>query len=457
VLITRAVILFMSDTIAAVATPPAKSAIGIIRISGDNAFEITKKVFSGDISEPRKMVTGKMLSEIGEVCDYGMGVFFKAPASFTGEDSAELYCHGSTAVLRTVLSSLFHAGARPAAAGEFTRRAFLNGKMDLTQAEAVIDLIDSETELAAKNAAEQMNGRLGCEISAISASLTSIAAEFYAFVDYPDDEIEQTERDELAARLYACADSAKALAGTYSSGRIFREGIRVALIGRPNVGKSSLLNALLGTERSIVTDIEGTTRDTVEESLRAGNVALHLIDTAGLRNADTEPERLGIKRSEAAARDADIVVAVFDGSSPLDEYDMQTLDLAKGARSLCVINKNDLGTVIDRSVFGDLPVIEISAKLNTGTRAVVDKICEIFNVSDIPCDGRTLTNPRHASTLNRAEERIRAAADAFGGGIYADLAVSDIEAAINILSEITGNSAQDTIINEIFSRFCVGK
>ncbi len=447
----------MSDTIAAVATPPAKSAIGIIRISGDNAFEITKKVFSGDISEPRKMVTGKMLSENGEVCDYGMGVFFKAPASFTGEDSAELYCHGSTAVLRTVLSALFCAGARPAVAGEFTRRAFLNGKMDLTQAEAVIDLIDSETELAAKNAAEQMNGRLGNEISAISASLTSIAAGFYAFVDYPDDEIEQTERDELAARLYSCADSAKALAGTYSSGRIFREGIRVALIGRPNVGKSSLLNALLGTERSIVTDIEGTTRDTVEESLRAGNVALHLIDTAGLRNADTEPERLGIERSEAAARDADIVVAVFDGSAPLDKYDMQTLDLAKSTRSLCVINKKDLGTVIDKSVFGDLPIIEISAKLNTGTRAVVDKICEIFNVSDIPCDGRTLTNPRHASTLNRAEERIRAAADAFTSGIYADLAVSDIEDAINILGEITGNSAQDTIINEIFSRFCVGK
>lgn len=447
----------MSDTIAAVATPPAKSAIGIIRISGDDAFEITKKVFSGDISEPRKMVTGKMLSENGEVCDYGMGVFFKAPASFTGEDSAELYCHGSTAVLRSVLTSLFRAGARPAAAGEFTRRAFLNGKMDLTQAEAVIDLIDSETELAAKNAAEQMNGRLGREISAISSALTSIAAEFYAFVDYPDDEIEQTERDELAARLYACADTAKVLAGTYSSGRIFRDGIRVALIGRPNVGKSSLLNALLGTERSIVTDIEGTTRDTVEESLRAGNVALHLIDTAGLRNADTEPERLGIARSEAAARDADIVVAVFDGSTPPDEYDMQTLALAKSARSLCVINKNDLGTVIHRSIFGDLPVVEISAKLNSGTQTVIDKICEIFNVSDIPCDGRTLTNPRHASTLIRAEERIRAAADAFAGGIYADLAVSDIEAAINILGEITGNSAQDTIINEIFSRFCVGK
>lgn len=447
----------MADTIAAIATAPMKSAIGIIRVSGDDALEISKKVFLGSLSEPRRMTTGRLLSADGGACDFGMGVYFKAPASFTGEDSVELYCHGSTAVLRSVLTSLFRAGARPAEAGEFTRRAFFNGKMDLTQAEAVIDLIDSETELAAKNAAEQMNGSLGREISLLSGELTAIAAEFYAFVDYPDDEIEQSERHELAERLYCAADRAKAIAGTYDKGRLFREGVRVALIGRPNVGKSSLLNALLGTERSIVTDIEGTTRDTVEESLRVNSLALHLIDTAGLREADTEPERLGIKRSEAAAKDADLVIAVFDGSAPLDEYDLQALALARANRSICVINKNDLGCVIDKSVFGTLPTVEISAKERRGTDALLDKICEIFEISDIPCDGRTVTNPRHASTLIRAEERIRSAANAFRDGIYADLAVSDIEDAINILGEITGRSAQDSIISEIFSRFCVGK
>jgi len=447
----------MADTIAAISTAPIKSAIGIIRISGDNAFEISKNVFLGDLSKPREMSTGKMLSPDGEVCDFGMGVFFKAPASFTGEDSVELYCHGSTAVLRTVLSSLFHAGARPAEPGEFTQRAFLNGKMDLTQAEAIIDLIDSETELAAKNAAEQMNGALGREISALSDELCGIAAEFYAFVDYPDDEIEQTDRIELSSKLNRCADLAKSLAGTYDKGRIFREGIRVALVGRPNVGKSSLLNALLGTERSIVTDIEGTTRDTVEESLRVNSLALHLIDTAGLRDADTEPERLGIERSEAAARDADIVIAVFDGNSPLDKFDLRALHLAKEHRSICVLNKIDLDCVIDKTVFDGIPLIETSAKKHIGTDALLNKICEIFELSNVPCDGKTVTNPRHASTLLRAEARIRTAADGFLCGNYADLAVSDVEDAINILGEITGKSAQDAIISEIFSRFCVGK
>ena len=447
----------MADTIAAISTAPAKSAIGIIRISGDDALSISKKVFLGDLSVPRMMNTGKIISADGEVCDYGMGVFFKAPKSFTGEDSVELYCHGSTAVLRSVLSALYAAGARPANPGEFTNRAFLNGKMDLTQAEAIIDLIDSETELAAKNAAEQMNGALGREISALSAELTAIAAEFYAFVDYPDDDIEQTERDELSKKLYELSDRAKQLAGTYDNGRIFREGIKVALIGRPNVGKSSLLNALLGTDRSIVTDMEGTTRDTIEESLRVNSLALRLIDTAGLREADNEPERLGIERSEAAAKDADIVIAVFDGSAPLDDFDLRALEIAKKQRSICVINKNDLGVVCDRSIFENLNTIELSAKERIGTDKLLDKICEIFNTSEIPCDGKTVTNPRHASTLNRAEARIRAAADAFADGIFADLAVCDIEEAINTLGEITGASAQDSILTEIFSRFCVGK
>ncbi len=448
----------MADTIAAISTAPVKSALGIIRISGDRALAVSSCVFRGNLLEkPREMVTGKFISQDGEVLDFGMGVYFKAPKSFTGEDSVELFCHGSTAVLKSVLSAIYSAGARPARAGEFTERAFLNGKIDLTQAEAIIDLIDSETELAAKNAAEQMNGAMGREISSVLDSLSAIAAEFYAFVDYPDDEILQSEREEISEKLFDVAKKTKKLAGTYDRGRLLRNGVKVALIGRPNVGKSSLLNAILGTERSIVTDIEGTTRDTVEESFSVNSIALHLIDTAGLRDAATEPEKLGIERSRKSATDADILIAVFDGSEPLTPYDDEVLTLAKEKPSVCVINKSDKKAVLNSSVFAPLPTLTLSAKEGIGIPELCDLVCEIVGAKDIACDGTTVTNPRHASTLLRAYDAIVQAAEGFKNGTYADLAVTDIENAINILGEITGKSAQDVIVSEIFSRFCVGK
>lgn len=448
----------MADTIAAISTAPMKSALGIIRISGDDALCVSSRVFCGKLSEkPREMVTGKFISQAGEVLDFGMGVYFKAPKSFTGEDSVELFCHGSTAVLSSVLSAIYSAGARPARAGEFTERAFLSGKIDLTQAEAIIDLIDSETELSAKNAAEQMNGAMGREISSILDSLSAIAAEFYAFVDYPDDEILQSEREEISERLFAIAGKTKILAGTYNRGRLLRNGVKVAIIGRPNVGKSSLLNAILGTERSIVTDTEGTTRDTVEESFSVNSIALHLIDTAGLRHGETEPEKLGIERSRKSAQDADILIAVFDGSEALTPYDDEVLALAKEKPSICIINKSDKATLLDVSAFAPLPTLSLSAKEGLGIAELCDLVCEIVGAKDIPCDGTTVTNPRHASTLTRAYDAIVQAAEGFKNGTYADLAVTDIESAINILGEITGKSAQDVIVSEIFSRFCVGK
>ncbi|MBR5543149.1 MAG: tRNA uridine-5-carboxymethylaminomethyl(34) synthesis GTPase MnmE [Oscillospiraceae bacterium] len=448
----------MAQTIAAISTAPMKSALGIIRISGDDALSVAERVFCGRLSQsPREMVTGKFLSQTGDTLDFGMAVYFKGPKSFTGEDSVEFFCHGSTAVLSAVLSSLFKAGAHPAKPGEFSERAFLNGKIDLTQAEAIIDLIDSDCELAAKNAAEQMNGAMGREISSISDSLTAIAAEFYAYVDYPDDDIPETERDELCKSLALCAQKAKGLSGTYERGKLLRDGVKVALVGRPNVGKSSLLNAILGTDRSIVTDIEGTTRDTVEESFSINSLTLHLIDTAGLREAEGEPERLGIERSRRAIDSSDLVIAVFDGSVPLDSYDREILSIAEKKRSICVINKNDLGCVLSADNFSPLPTVVLSAKENKGTDELLALICKTVGASDIPCDGRTVTNPRHASTLMRAHDAIVSAAEGFKNGTYPDLCVTDIENAINILGEITGNCAQDVIISEIFSRFCVGK
>lgn len=448
----------MADTIAAIATAPIKSAVGMIRISGDDALSVCERVFSKHLGDsPREMITGTFLSPDGTCLDFGMAVFFRGPKSFTGEDSVEFYCHGSVAVLREVLNSLFAAGARPAEPGEFTRRAFLNDKMDLTQAEAIIDLIDSETTLAARNAAEQLNGALGREISEISSALAGIAAEFYAFVDYPDDEIEQHERDELSASLYDIAKRARALSGSFSKGQLLKSGVRVAIIGRPNVGKSSVLNALLGTDRSIVTDIEGTTRDTVEESLSLNSIPLHLIDTAGLRDAKDEPERLGIERSRKAAEDADLLISVFDGAGDMTDYDAEVLSLSKTKPCICVINKSDLPQSVDKTLFDGLLHIFVSAKENSNIDGLKDLITEAVGMNDIPCDGKIITNPRHKSAIDRAENFIRSAADSFKNGVFPDLAVSDIESAINTLAEITGNYAQESVLSEIFSRFCVGK
>ncbi len=448
----------MAHTIAAISTAPVRSAIGVIRVSGDTALTVVSRVFSGCLSHrPREMVTGHMTTASGEVCDYGMGVYFKGPASYTGEDTVELYCHGSLAVLRSVLDALYTAGATPAEPGEFTRRAFLNGKIDLTQAEAVIDLIDSETTLAAKNAAEQINGAIGAEITSLSKNLTAIAAEFYAFVDYPDDDIPDIDRHSLTARLRSEAKRATELSESYTNGRIVRQGVKCALIGKPNVGKSSILNKLLKSERSIVTDTAGTTRDTIEESMMINSLAVHLIDTAGIREADEEIERLGIERSEASASDADLILAVFDGSQELEPDDMRVLEISKNARSLVVINKCDLKQKLNTSVFGDTQTLKICAKSGDGIAELCERIFDIFGAADIPCDGKTVTNPRHASTLRRASERISAAADAFDAGLTPDVAVIDIESAINTLGELTGATAADEVLREIFSRFCVGK
>ncbi len=448
----------MADTIAAISTAPIKSAIGVIRISGDNALEISERVFCGALrKKPREMVTGNLLDASGSVCDFGMGVYFNAPKSFTGEDTVELNCHGSVAVLSAVLEALFAAGARHARPGEFTERAFLNGKIDLTGAEAIIDLIDAETEAAAKNAAEQMNGVIGREISEISQSLVSIAAEFYAFVDYPDEEITESSRESILETLSLKGERAQALSESYKQGQIIKSGVSVALLGCPNVGKSSLTNRLLKTERSIVTDIPGTTRDTIEESFTLSGLAVRIIDTAGVRESSDEVEKLGIERTKKAAEASNLRIAIFDNSRPVSADDLTVLNLAKQGPCLCVINKCDLPKLFDDSILEGLPTVKISAKNNIGTDALLEKIAELFRFSEIVCDGKTVTNPRHASTLKRAADFIFAARDALICGMTPDVCVADIENAINTLGELSGKTAADEVVSEIFSRFCVGK
>ena len=335
------------DVIAAIATGSAATAIGIVRVSGEGCFALCERVFRGANGrpfadqDPRKMVFGEMLDREGRVIDRGLAVRFPGPNSYTGEDCAEFHCHGSPVVLRELLSALFAAGARQAQAGEFTKRAFLN---DLTQAEAVVDLIDAETASGARNAAAQLEGGLRRTLEPIQDALLEITSRFYAVVDYPDEDIQDIRPQEIAAALRDAAARLERLLATCRRGRVLKSGVRTAIVGRPNAGKSSLLNALAGYERAIVTDVPGTTRDTVEESVLCGGVLLRLIDTAGIRDTEDVVEKIGVERSRQAMRAAQLVLAVVDGAAPEREEEGALLaDVAQsGAPWILVFTKRDL-------------------------------------------------------------------------------------------------------------------
>ena len=345
--------MILSDTIAAIATGNVISAIGIVRISGDNALTVADNVFCASCgislkdAQDRHLYYGELVSADGELIDLCLCVVSRAPNSYTGEDTVELHCHGSPVVLSEVLRALFKNGARQAYAGEFTKRAFLNGRMDLTQAESVIDLIEAETPLAAQNAARQLGGAVCEKMNAIYDKLIDIMAHFHAVIDYPDEDIEDFKMQGYLTVLRECEEELRCMLGTHERGRVLKSGIPTAIVGRTNTGKSSLLNALLGYERAIVTDIHGTTRDTVEEKVIIGKVLLRLIDTAGLRQTDDTVEKLGVQRTLDALQGAGLIIVVLDGSEPLCDGDMEVLRAVQAygennAPKIAVINKSDL-------------------------------------------------------------------------------------------------------------------
>lgn len=443
------------DTIAAVCT--GTGAVGILRISGKQAKQIASRVFSGALKSPRVMVYGAFYDALGATVDRGLAVWFEAPNSYTGEEVVELHCHGSAVAMSSILEACFSAGARAAKPGEFTKRAFLNGKMDLTQAEAVVDLIDAETEAAAKSAAAQLDGEIGKGIDALRDRLLDIAAAFSAYVDYPEDGIDEPE---VAAGLAGIAEDLERLAASYTRGKILKDGIKTALIGRPNVGKSSLLNALVGFDRSIVTDTAGTTRDTIEESALVAGVKLRLVDTAGMRETQDAIEREGVSRSAHAAERAELVLCVFDVAQPLVEEDFRICELAKNKNAIAVVNKGDLEAQFSRKelepYFGER-IVEVSAKERQGMEELSACIARVFAVKTIPCDGSVITNARHMAAVKEASARVRDAEAALNGGLTPDVAVGEIEQAIVLLGEITGKAASDAVLTRIFERFCVGK
>ena len=453
----------MSHIIAAVSTGLSVSAIGIIRLSGDGCAEVAGKVFTLNNNKPlseapdKRLVLGSLHDKEGRIIDSCCAILSRGPHSYTGEDTVEFHCHGSPAVLAAGLEALYTAGARPAQRGEFTKRAFLNGKLDLTQAEAVIDLIEADTADAAANAAGQVGGVLQRKLAPVYNDLVNLCSHFHAVLDYPDEDIEDFGLASYAGTLKADAKALENLLKTYGQGRILRQGVAAAIVGKPNVGKSSLLNALAGFDRAIVTDIPGTTRDTVEETVMVGGVKLRLIDTAGIRETGDTVEAIGVERSKQAIENAQLVLFVCDGSQPLTEEDEAIIDLCtEHENAVALINKVDLGSVVEP---GDLPfmnVIEISASCGEGLDQLAD-VVEVLFENDTPCDGSILTNARQFDACRRAYDAIGRSLKGLRIGLTPDMVLIDIEEAMEAMGEVTGATVREDITVRIFERFCVGK
>ena len=453
----------MSHVIAAISTGMTVSAIGIIRLTGDGCAEIAGKVFTPNGGYPlpeapnRKMILGTLHDKLGRSIDMCVAVYTRGPHSYTGEDTVEFHCHGSPAVLTAGLEALYLAGAKPAQRGEFTKRAFMNGQLALTQAEAVIDLIEAETADAAANAAGQVSGVLQRKLAPLYDSLTDLCSHFHAVLDYPDEDIEDFGLANYSSELKEITKQLTQLLSTYGHGRILKQGVSAAIVGKPNVGKSSLLNALAGYDRVIVTEIAGTTRDTVEESVIVGNTRLRLIDTAGIRDTADEIEAIGVARSRTALETADLVIFVCDGSKPLSEDDQAVIEIcADLPNAIALINKSDLGHCVSPSDLPFMYVIHICTKTGEGLDQLADVIDDMF-AGSVPCDGSILTNARQTDAIRRAREAMETALQSLRAGLTPDAVLTDIETAMEAIGEVTGATVRDDITARIFERFCVGK
>ncbi len=452
------------DTIAAISTVQAPSAIGVLRITGEKTLSVMERVFHplngkpmGE-QEPRRLICGTVLDREGRQIDSAMGVYFRGPNSYTGEDSAEIHCHGSPIVLQEGLQALFAAGARQAERGEFTRRGFLNGRMDLTQAEAVIDLIEAETAEAARNAVGQVEGVLRRQVEQIYEPLLAALSRFYAVVDYPDEDIEELETQQLRQTLLKARTTLEELLSTAERGKLLRSGVPAVILGRPNAGKSSLLNALLGYDRAIVTNIPGTTRDTVEEKVLCGQVLLHLSDTAGIRETEDAVEKLGVERALRTAAAADLALVVVDRSQPLNQEDHRVLSCAAGAKHVILVkNKCDLPAVEEELLSGHYDAqVSVSAKTGEGLKQLTETIERMYPQGSGAC-GQILSNARQIQAVQTALDAIKRSLAALKDGLTPDAVLSDTEQALSALGELNGKSIRQELVDTIFSRFCVGK
>ena len=456
------------ETISAVITALGEGAVGIVRISGGQALAVGETLFKAASGKklaeykPNTMVYGHVYDQDGSLVDEVLAVFMQGPRSYTAEDVVEIQCHGGLQSLKKILQLTYAAGARPAEAGEFTKRAFLNGRIDLTQAEAVMDIIRSRSEASLKLAARQQQGQLAKELRGLRSALVDVVVNLEAVIDYPEEDIEDVTYGRVQESIASCNDAIDSLLAHAHTGKILREGLRTAIVGKPNVGKSSLLNALLKEERAIVSQYAGTTRDVIEEQLLLDGVPLVLADTAGIRSTEDFVEKIGVEKSRQLLQDAELVICVVDGSEGLTAEDEAILAAASGKPCVIIVNKSDLGLAVDleelKERFGQDKVMTLSAKTLTGMEAFSAWLKDyVYGSEGALSDGAYVQNARQERLLREARQSLEDASQAAAAMLPYDCIEIDVRTAIDLLGEITGDTVQDEIINEIFSRFCIGK
>lgn len=452
------------DTIAAISTAQGAGGIGVIRISGKQAIQIADAVFrpiSGKALIEQKGYTAAFGHIYGgnEKIDEGIALVFRAPHSYTGEDVVELSCHGGIYLTKRVLRAVFQAGAIPAQAGEFTKRAFLNGKMDLTQAESVMDLIGAKGKHAARAALSCKEGSLRKKIDAVCTQLTETAAHLSAWADYPEEDIPELSSSLLTQNLKESQSALQTLLSGYDTGKVVREGVDTLIVGKPNVGKSTLMNLLSGCERSIVTDIPGTTRDIVEETVLLGNTILRLSDTAGLRDTDNPIEKIGVDKAKERIKSCGLVLAVFDGSSPLEKDDRAMLDLLCDAPAVAVVNKADKGHQIDTAYIAQKvkALVHVSAAKGQGIQALTDAVEAVTGTKDFDPSQAILATERQRAAVEKALCALEGAIGALQAGFTLDAVTVSLEDAKSALLTLTGKRVSEAVVETVFSRFCVGK
>ena len=455
------------STIASISTAPGIGGIGIIRMSGENTFNVLEKIFKAKSPKSIEEIPGYTIKyghifNEEKIIDEVLVSYFKAPKSYTTEDMCEINSHGGMVIMRKILELCLKNGAELAEPGEFTKRAFLGGRIDLSQAESIIDILNAKSEREANEGIKQLEGYLSERINEVKNSLIEIMTNIEVSIDYPEYDTPEVTNNDILRSIEFSKNKLKDLKKSFDNGKYIKQGIKTVIIGKPNAGKSSLLNAILKEDRAIVTEIEGTTRDTIEEFVNINGIPLKLIDTAGIRNAKDEVEKIGIEKSKKLAEDADLIIAILDSSKELSEEDLEILNIAKNKKTIVILNKVDLEQKIKpenpKLEFFNKNIIKLSAKNKTGLELLYEKITTMFNLNEINLENDVvITNERHKNLISKAIENLNKAEKVLKDGMPVDIISISLKDALSNLGAITGEEAGEEIIDEIFARFCLGK